>query len=162
MVGAPGLIYKPVGAVSLVLGAGSYAMEKAGIGAINVWGLFHVVDQTCPGAPLQTIGVATPGHPASHLVQRFARGTLKGASSLTRVCFANSGDRNRTVRHDGPVVGPYTRIGKNGHSQCGNFPSSARVKFRLFEDGTEARTNPPMVMSLRHFAGGTVTFDWKD
>jgi hypothetical protein len=165
VVGLPGLVYKPAGAVSLVLDAGSLAMEKAGVGAINVWGIFQMVDPSCPGEHakgyVQTIRVTTPGRLSSLLEQSFEPGTL-GGKGRTRVCFVNYGDRRRAVKHDGPAVGAFNKIGTLGGSQCGSFPASARVTFELLDDGLPALTKKPVTMALGRYEGGTVTFAWKD
>jgi len=164
--GAPGLVYAPVGAFSLVLGAGSYAMEKAGIGAINVWGLFQMVDPSCPGKHaagyIQTIPLVVASLSPSLLEQSFVPNTLKPGSGKVRVCFINYGKRQRWVTHDGPGVGPYNRIGTLGGSQCGNFPASARVTFKLFDGGVLAKPQRALTVSLHRYENGTMTFAWKD
>jgi hypothetical protein len=68
----------------------------------------------------------------------------------------------RAVRHNGPGVGPFDSIGRQGGSQCGNFPASARVTFELLEAGKQSRPQKPITMSLARYENGTVTFAWKD
>ena len=164
--GVPGMVYKPVGIFSMVLGAGAYAMEKGGIGAINVWGLFHVVDPMCPGAHaegyIQTIRLTNPVSARSLVEQNFVANTPSTGSGKARVCFVNWGTTKRQVRHNGPGVGEYTSIGTRGASQCGNFPATARVTFTLIEAGQAVHPSKPITMSLARYEGGTVTFVWKD
>ncbi len=165
VVGLPGLVYKPAGAVSLVLDAGSLAMEKAGVGAINVWGLFQMVDPSCPGAHaagyIQTIRVTAPARSSSLLEQSYVPST-PAAGGRSRVCFVNYGERRRAVQHDVPAVGPFDRIGRLGGSQCGNFPAGARVTFQFVDDGVPAMPHKAVTMALGRYEGGTVTFAWKD
>ena len=43
----PGMVYPPVGAASAVLGAAAIAMDKGGVGALNMWGVFYVQVASC-------------------------------------------------------------------------------------------------------------------
>lgn len=164
VIGAPGLVYVPAGAVSLILGAGSLAMEKQGIGALNVWGIFNVMDPSCPVTDhrpagwIQSILVTTPGYPVSRLEQGFTPKSLGGRNDLTRVCLRNFGARPRSFSHHVKGIGNL-RTG-NGEQSCANFPASARVTFTLGDGTHTGIPSRAMTMSLRHFAGGTVDFFW--
>lgn len=164
IVAVPGLVYKPAGAVSLVLGGGALALDKAGKGALNVWGLFHVDDPVCPGYAvkpkgwIQTIRVTAPGYTNSKIEQGFTAGTFGGDTSQVKVCVKNYG--NRTRHFNGDVKGVRPMKVRTGELKCVRMASNTRVQFNL-ADGTVAATpHKQIVMSLTRFAGGTVFFYW--
>lgn len=164
VLGVPGLVYVPAGAVSLVLGAGSMAMEKQGVGAINVWGIFNVMDPSCPFTDhrprgwIQSILVTTPGYPASRIEQGFTPKSLGGRHDLTRVCLRNFGDRPRTFSHHVKGIGELEA--RRGGQSCANFPARTRVSFTLKDGARTGRPSRAMTMSLGRYAGGTVNFFW--
>ena len=43
----PGIVYPPAGVAGAVLGASAIAMDKGGVGALNMWGVFYVQDPRC-------------------------------------------------------------------------------------------------------------------
>lgn len=43
----PGMVYPPLGAAGAVIGASAIAMDKGGVGALNMWGVFYVQDPKC-------------------------------------------------------------------------------------------------------------------
>ena len=47
VIGFPGIFYPPAGALGAVLGASAIAMDKGGVGALNMWGVFYVQDPKC-------------------------------------------------------------------------------------------------------------------
>lgn len=169
IIGVPGVVYKPVGALSLALGAGAFVVDEAGAGALNVWGVFNMEDPSC-------IGYKRPGHIqdidlvrrasflegdwTSVLSQSVARGTHP--ESNTRVCFRNHTRTNVMVTHDYRGVGTFRDIGKFGGEQCATFRSSARVGFVLWQDGKAVETSKQMTMSLSAFAGDTLSFEWRE
>ena len=47
VLGVAGLVYPPAGVVGTVVGASAIAMDKGGVGALNMWGVFYVQDPSC-------------------------------------------------------------------------------------------------------------------
>jgi hypothetical protein len=48
VVSVAGLVYPPAGAAGAVLGGAAIAMDKGGVGGINMWGVFYVQVPHCP------------------------------------------------------------------------------------------------------------------
>ena len=47
VLGFGGLVYPPAGVVGTVIGAAAIAMDKGGVGALNMWGVFYVQVPKC-------------------------------------------------------------------------------------------------------------------
>ncbi len=47
VLGVAGIVYPPAGVVGTVVGASAIAMDKGGVGALNMWGVFYVQDPSC-------------------------------------------------------------------------------------------------------------------
>lgn len=171
VVGIPGLVYKPAGVVSLIMAGTSVAMTHGDLGALNVWGIFNVLDPSCPGfkaeGHIQNIQVTRPpmfleGEWKSVLSQSVVENTRN--TDTTRICFRNHTRTTVVVTHNYSGAGPYNNIGKFGSQSCANFRSDARVTFTMRQDDqiVTLNNNKQITMSLNRFAGDTITFDWKE
>jgi hypothetical protein len=47
VLGVVGMAFPPVGAVGAVLGVTTVVMDKSGVGALNMWGVFYVQVPKC-------------------------------------------------------------------------------------------------------------------
>lgn len=47
VLGVGGLVFPPAGAVGTVIGVSAIALDKGGIGGLNMWGVFYVQDPKC-------------------------------------------------------------------------------------------------------------------
>jgi len=47
VVGIAGLAFPPAGVAGAVLGTAAIAMDKGGVGSLNMWGVFYVQDPKC-------------------------------------------------------------------------------------------------------------------
>lgn len=108
-----------------------------------------------PGA-IQTINVSS-SRGSGQIDQVYQPNT--GSAKHTRVCLVNATNTTKTFTHGVPGINALKATA--GGQSCANFSSSTRVGFGLLDDGEPAQTNVTMVMSLKAFKGGTVTFYWK-
>ena len=47
VLGVPGLLYPPAGVAGAVLSVAAVAMDKGGVGGLNMWGVFYVQNYKC-------------------------------------------------------------------------------------------------------------------
>lgn len=112
--------------------------------------------QTFQPGYIQTLHV-TSTRGTSQMNQFYNEGT--SSPRITRVCIANYGSVRRAFTHSVPGINAL--VAQPGGQSCANFSSSSRVAFGMVDGLEPARANRAMVMSLKAFAGGTVSFVWQ-
>jgi hypothetical protein len=117
----------------------------------------------CDGARLP--GLASLG-PRTHIQQiRYDGGEIRHQKvigkaprpDLVRICLENYTGQPKQITHRVAGINPLTAP-TNGSRSCANFSASVRLNFAFVDRGIVRKRD---VMSLGHYAGDIVVFEWR-